>query len=123
MENFDAAVRLELANLRAEYLKALPNEIQQISELAQALQADTRCNATLNTLHLRLHKLAGAGGSFGLNQLSSEARELEKQVRAWVKEGTTQIEKSTLQQFSADIGKLIETLVEAENDDWLSLPQ
>lgn len=62
--------------LKLEYLASMPKRLEE-------LRSDVRRFRTGNTdseasLKLRLHRLAGSGGSYGFAQLSALAREAER---------------------------------------------
>jgi HPt (histidine-containing phosphotransfer) domain-containing protein len=64
--------------LRLEYLAALPARLQELRSDVAAWQAG---NAdALSSLQIRLHRLAGSGGSYGFAELSSVAREAERWI-------------------------------------------
>lgn len=72
-----------LARLRSDYLGRLPNELASLKSLAESLIGGQQDRDALEAMHYRLHKLAGTGGSFGLNELSSAARVLDQRVERW----------------------------------------
>lgn len=65
-----ATVAAELAKLRSNYLERLPREIAELTTLAEGLIGAAEARPALENLHQRLHKLAGSGGTFGLDTLS-----------------------------------------------------
>jgi hypothetical protein len=66
--------------LRIEYLASLPDRLEEL----RADIADLRSGKPEATpsLKVRLHRLAGSGGSYGFVQLSSLAREAERWLTA-----------------------------------------
>ena len=62
--------------LRLEYLASLPARLEELrSDLASRRTGDPTVDASLK---VRLHRLAGSGGSYGFSHLSSLAREAER---------------------------------------------
>jgi chemotaxis protein histidine kinase CheA len=62
--------------LRIEYLATLPGRIQELREDVASLRSGK--SEAASSLKVRLHRLAGSGGSYGFLQLSSLAREAER---------------------------------------------
>ncbi|MDP2832384.1 MAG: diguanylate cyclase [Pseudomonadota bacterium] len=81
-ENYQA----ELAALRAEYATELPKRLAEIDTLWQALENGPWSPEVLHKLHLHIHRLAGAGTTFGYADMSKTARSLEKRLMAWLRE-------------------------------------
>ena len=66
--------------LRIEYLASLPDRLEEMrADVASLRSGDA---AAVPTLKVRLHRLAGSGGSYGFVQLSSLAREAERWLTA-----------------------------------------
>ena len=84
MADRNAAVAAELAKLRATYLERVPQEVGELAQLATGLSGEADARPSLEALHQRLHKLAGSGGTFGLDGLSRQARVLEQTVQTWL---------------------------------------
>jgi HPt (histidine-containing phosphotransfer) domain-containing protein len=62
--------------LKLEYLASLPERLDELrSDLRQFRAGNTDSEASLK---VRLHRLAGSGGSYGFAQLSALAREAER---------------------------------------------
>ena len=62
--------------LQLEYLGSLPERLDELrSDVARLRAGDSEARASLK---VRLHRLAGSGGSYGFVALSSIAREAEK---------------------------------------------
>ncbi|KQQ40403.1 hypothetical protein ASF61_06505 [Duganella sp. Leaf126] len=88
----DPDFRARLAALNAKFAATVPSTMDKI---AQALAA---CNASiedgqpgaepLHQLHELLHGVAGSAGTFGYATLGQEARRIEQQVRAVMKQGS-----------------------------------
>ncbi len=62
--------------LRTEYLASLPGRLEELRADVAGLRSG-KPEATA-ALKVRLHRLAGSGGSYGFVQLSSLAREAER---------------------------------------------
>lgn len=87
MAEREANIAAELARLRDAYLERLPQELNELAELAQraaGLTGQAVERPQLEALHQRLHKLAGSGGTFGIDALSRQAQALEKTVQGWL---------------------------------------
>lgn len=102
-----ARLAAEMARLRNAYLEHLPDELSALAALAKKLEAAPD-RGMLEELQQRLHKLAGSGGTFGLAELSSEARRLEHLGKAWL--GEEQPVEAALRLFSLDVAALPATL-------------
>jgi len=66
--------------LRSEYAAKLPEALAAIDALWASLQQQWQ-DDKLDEFHARVHRLAGAGGSFGFTHLSAAARSLELYVQ------------------------------------------
>lgn len=73
----NAEVAAKLQALRQSYADRLPEELESLNSLAQALLSNEDRPQALSELKARLHKLAGSAGSFGYAALGQEARRLE----------------------------------------------
>ena len=90
--------------LQQEYLASLPARLEELrSDLARLRSGDPEATAALE---VRLHRLAGSGGSYGFVHLSSIAREAER----WLanKEG------GELDQLEEIVARLARTATEAD---------
>ena len=65
-----------LQTLRIEYLASLPERIRELRADIGDLKAGHR--GATDSLKVKLHRLAGSGGSYGFVELSSIAREAER---------------------------------------------
>jgi HPt (histidine-containing phosphotransfer) domain-containing protein len=64
--------------LRREYAASLPERLAELqSDLASCREGT---EASLASLRVRLHRLAGSGGSYGFLNLSAIAREAERAI-------------------------------------------
>ena len=70
------ALEETLKILRADYASKLPAALQAIEEVWQCLQSGWAI-PTLEDLHAKVHRIAGAAGSFGFPELGRAAKELE----------------------------------------------
>ena len=73
---FESTLEITLKKLREEYATKLPEGIASIEQAWDVLSKTWQVD-NLNTFHARVHKIAGAAGSFGFSELSHAARELE----------------------------------------------
>lgn len=78
----------QLRSLRREYAAKLPDELTGLGRssklLSTATNAEPLSSELLQPVYQHLHKLAGSAGSFGFNELSVKARELELIVKLWL---------------------------------------
>lgn len=86
MADPNVALAEELARLRNTYLERLPHELEELGHLASTMTGSEADRPCLESLHQRLHKLAGSGGTFGLGNLSAQARSLELHLKAWLED-------------------------------------
>lgn len=87
--DLNPALQAELAKLQAAYLAKLAHTLDDIQRLGQSLNDPAACPDALDRLYRHLHALAGSGGSYGLHQLSRQARHLERRVQGWVEQKFT----------------------------------
>jgi diguanylate cyclase (GGDEF)-like protein len=73
----------QLAILRRQFAAQLAGSLDELSGLVAGCGPDLP-RELLAQAHLRLHKLAGAGGTFGFHELSTRARALEETSRRWL---------------------------------------
>ena len=109
------AVR-QLARLRQEYRERLSKELLALRALGESLGSPGSHGRTLESLHLRLHKLAGSGGTFGLPGLSAGARALEHKSLAWLHAGDGPVPQAEHQAFLAGLDALAEICASDEAD-------
>lgn len=100
------ALAEQMAKLRADYLARLPAELAALQALAGAMRGDERDRAGLEALHLRLHKLAGSAGTFGLAALGAAAHALEQRVVAWLAAEPDEADASARGAFAAELAGL-----------------
>ncbi|WP_036547602.1 Hpt domain-containing protein [Nitrincola lacisaponensis] len=107
-------MRIQLAQIRHDYLKHLPEELATLQAMGESLgdsEYDLDC---LKAIYQRLHKLSGSGGSFGLKTLSAEASKLEQKVKDLLSQSSVQLDASLKQQLILDLAALMNTLTQAE---------
>ena len=94
--------------LQVEYLASMPARLEELrSDMAQFRAGTAGADASLR---IRLHRLAGSGGSYGFVDLSSIAREAERWLAAHPGPGEAdQLEAlvERLERAVADAGKQI----------------
>lgn len=75
----------QIIRLGNGYRSRLPAEFAELTALAEGLVrveiGGETARSNLEQMHVRLHKLAGSGGTFGLTDLSVVARSLEYQAK------------------------------------------
>ncbi len=106
----------QLARLREEYFERLPKELDALAVLARQLSEQGADAESLASLHQRLHKLAGSGGTFGLSSLSVAAREIEQRVAGWIETDAPSVDAPAIMRLLADIEALADMAVVGEVD-------
>jgi diguanylate cyclase (GGDEF)-like protein len=114
MDDLEAFVAAELAKLREDYLSKLPGELAELAQVASALMCSEGERPILEDLHHRLHRLAGSGGTFGLNALSAQSRVQERMVKTWLAGSLDSVEAQAWQTFVEGVSALPGTLQEVE---------
>ncbi len=121
-----AVASAEIAKLleqqRADYRARLPEQLTQLQKLADDLALGKRRQAILEELHQRLHKLAGAGGTFGLNTLSSRVQSLEQQVKDWLSDPVDTVDAAIWRSFASNLAQLRELMAESGHQAIAILP-
>ncbi|HBB99687.1 MAG TPA: diguanylate cyclase, partial [Pseudomonas sp.] len=81
------ALQAQLAQLEQQFGERLQADLTDLATLAQDLQ-QTRATASRRLVMLsireRLHRLAGAAGTFGFAKLGERARQLEQRADRWL---------------------------------------
>jgi diguanylate cyclase (GGDEF)-like protein len=108
-----ATIAEEMAGLRNAYLERLPPEVAELGALAQALTGSETDGPKLESLHQRLHKLAGSGGTFGLTALSERCRDLELQAKRWLDDPSILRDADTRGRFAEGVAALASALTQA----------
>jgi len=75
----------QLAKLQAKYEASIPDRLNNIDQLWQALISSEWDIENLKQLHLTVHSLTGSGANFGYIELSEKARVIESTLSAWEK--------------------------------------
>lgn len=107
----------QLAQMRANYLVQLPQELASLKVLADNLLGCEADRNHLEELHYRLHKLAGSGGTFGLTTLSTMARQLELRVKSFLELDLDQADVPRYQAFQMDLAALDSRFNETASPD------
>ncbi len=90
--------------LQLEYLASMPERLAELrSDLAQFRAGTAGADASLR---IRLHRLAGSGGSYGFVDLSSIAREAERWLAA-------QPERADADELEALVERLVRAVADA----------
>lgn len=74
-----ATVDYELNELKREFLDEAR---EKVDEMQSVLDAGSRDSTSLDRLTYLAHQLKGSGGSYGYQQISDDATELEKAVES-----------------------------------------
>lgn len=81
----DSSIEAQLAQLRQLYLKELPQRMELIQVCLGKLDLANWNADEAAALHRHLHSLTGSAGTFGLNELSALARDIERLLQASAK--------------------------------------
>ncbi len=74
-----ATVDHELNELKREFLD---EALEKVDEMQSIVDGDLRDSASLDRLAYLAHQLKGSGGSYGYQQISNDATELEKAIES-----------------------------------------
>lgn len=85
----------ELIELQTEYLKGLPEKLDQIYELVLNLEKKKNYRESLNSLKGIIHSIKGSSGSYEIHFLSELCHKFEDQI-ASLEEGKSDTSKSFL---------------------------
>jgi diguanylate cyclase (GGDEF)-like protein len=103
-----------LKTLRAAYRQRLVSDLERINEYVDAFKTGTSSVPSLETLHWALHKLAGSAGTFGFNQLGSQAQGLEQQVAMQLKLEKDEKQEPVDAPLLSDWPELLQTALRAD---------
>ncbi|MAL93281.1 MAG: diguanylate cyclase, partial [Pseudomonas sp.] len=81
------ALQQQLAQLEQQFAERLQADLAELAEQAQELQANRATGQRRQVLlgiRERLHRLAGAAGTFGFAKLGERARQLEQRADRWL---------------------------------------
>ncbi len=110
----DTSIEAQLAQLRQLYLKELPLRMETIKTCLGRLHLDNWNPSEAAELHRHLHSLTGTAGTFGLQEISTLAREAERLLQPAAKSGDTpaaehlQLLQSRLEQLQSLSGGILE---------------
>lgn len=85
----------ELIELQTEYLKTLPEKLDQIYELSIDLDKKKNFNQSLTQLKGFIHSIKGSAGSYEINFLSNLCHQFEDQI-GYIESGKSDISKNFL---------------------------
>lgn len=100
----DSTDRAFLA-LQLEYLASMPARLEELRADIAGFKASHRDAS--DSLRVRLHRLAGSGGSYGFLELSSLAREAERWLARFPAPGEAD-------QLETMVDRMAKTVAEAE---------
>lgn len=89
-------VRGRLQELAKQFTEQLPNRLSAIESALNDLAKDGRSAESLENVRMHAHRLAGTGATFGYDQISATARELE-QLAAGIRDISTGIGREQLE--------------------------
>jgi diguanylate cyclase (GGDEF)-like protein len=114
-KNSAEQLQQHLQRLSDSFALRLQEELPALGQSAEQLlhAADPQAQLQhLQSLHERLHKLAGAAGTFGFSSLGQRARVLEQEAEHWL--ATLQQEQQSLQDFAHSLQQLATQVFHAE---------
>jgi len=86
LSNLSEGIKVKLAAMTDDYIKQLPSRFDELSR--DINNTKTKCsNEFFSILKNSLHKLAGSGATFGLDDLSAKSKELEVYVDTFLEGG------------------------------------
>ena len=85
MPEFMPDIKAQLEQLRLQFIDHLKQGLDELESMVKDLPARPE-QERLEDLHHRLHRITGSSGTFGLPELSIQARHLETQVKQWLNE-------------------------------------
>ena len=89
-------IQERLKQLREAYATQLPIKLEAINQSWQSLRGQWDWDEA-GTFHRLIHSIAGSSGSFGFHTLGKQAREIEIEIKACIKQqqvpGDTQLEE------------------------------
>ena len=87
MSNLSEGIKVKLAAMTADYIKQLPVRFDELTrDITNAKSRGTL--EFLTILKNSLHKLAGSGATFGLDELSVKSKELEVFLSSYLEDNT-----------------------------------
>jgi HPt (histidine-containing phosphotransfer) domain-containing protein len=69
-----------MQRFQQEFAQQLPARLQEARQLLDACRASPGNEERLRELHRCVHKLAGSAGTFGMREMSQQARVIEEQL-------------------------------------------
>lgn len=69
-----------MQRFRQEFAAQLPARLQEAQQLIAACRAAPTDDERLRDLHRCIHKLAGSAGTFGMREVSEQARGIEDEL-------------------------------------------
>lgn len=99
------AFRQELAELYRNYVRGLPEKLENIRHITRSLHAGADSGEALDELHAQAHKLAGSAGTYGCPEVGLAARDYENLIIAWLDSGN-EPGPEDYQQLEQAFGKL-----------------
>ncbi|MDA3939894.1 MAG: diguanylate cyclase [Spirochaetia bacterium] len=85
MSNLSEGIKVKLAAMTDDYIKQLPARFDEVSREARKARIKESLEL-LTILKGSLHKLAGSGATFGLEELSRKSKELEDFLNCFINE-------------------------------------
>lgn len=81
-------ISAQLSLLRDRYSRQLGEKLDALEAMVSR-SAESATHVVLTEIHAELHKMVGSGGTFGFNELSRQARLLERSVAGWLDSAQT----------------------------------
>ena len=105
MSSPQVQLQQKLDALRVEYTRKLPEKIAEIENIWSELNSSTWDLDKLQVLHRQSHSLAGSGSTFGYQDISTTARELDNELKSLL-ESTTAPSKNQSEQINRKLSDL-----------------
>ncbi len=83
----DGSFEQQLEMLRQSYQARIPSDLEALAERLSGLTGTDSDQEILQSQLIDIHKIAGSAGSFGLPELSTQARRLEHRLQGWLADG------------------------------------
>jgi multidomain signaling protein FimX len=103
----------QLAELKREYIEALPDKLKEITSAWEHLQFVNWDNKKLDKLKFVSHELVGVGANLGFPDISDSAKLLDEQLRS-IDNNANSDERTQIAAYLAQLKKAIKHAVSAE---------
>jgi len=101
------ALQARLREVRAEFDQQLPLRGEQISACWAHLKRERQSREAQQALYRMVHNLAGAGGTFGHDEISAKARQVADPLRCLMADGNRHPAEAEIQLLEIACGQLV----------------